>query len=105
LLPPESALKAIRTVEERRVIRVSGPRGFTVWLVRGERKDYLVFGDFYCSCADFYMEAMLRRGRPFCYHIVAKEIAEEDGKYVSTEVDSGALIRLLSRLSEFHADP
>jgi len=73
--------------------------------VRGERKDYIIFGDFYCSCADFYMEAMLRRGRPFCYHIVAREIAEEDGKYVSLEVGRGALIRLLSTSSEFHSDP
>lgn len=105
LLPPESAVKAIRAAEEGRVIRISSTEGFGAWVVEGERGAYLVLGDYFCTCTDFYIEALLRRGRPYCYHLIAKEIAEAEGKVRERVVGRGELTRLLMELTDFRDDP
>jgi len=87
------------------VIRVTSPDGFEAWLVEGERGAYLVLGDYYCTCTDFYVEALLRRGRPYCYHLIAKEIAESEGRVRERRLTRGEMISLLTRLTDFRGDP
>mgnify|MGYP005831076091 CR=1 FL=1 len=46
------------------------------WIMVGKKRDYLIISEFYCSCEDFYINVVLRRSVKYCYHILAKKLAE-----------------------------
>jgi predicted nucleic acid-binding Zn finger protein len=72
--------QALKVVAERRVKRYTfEPSKRSIWVVVGREKDYLIFSDFYCSCRDFYLNAVVRRRIRYCYHLLAKVIAKSLG--------------------------
>ncbi len=99
LLPPESAIKAIRAVEDGRVIsiRVDG-EDTGVRLVRGEEGTYLVLSGSFCSCPDFYVRVLSRSERPLCYHLAAVRVAESEGSLRRIDLSRGRLMELICRL-------
>jgi len=99
-LPRDSAIKAIRAVEEGRVIKyVVEGGGPSFWVVRGEERDYLIFGDFFCTCTDFYISSLTSGARKMCYHLAAKKIAEAEGRFREEVVSIGEALSILEELS------
>jgi len=86
LLSPGSKEKVFWVLENERVVKyVFKPSGRELWVVSGEGGDYLVLGDYYCACLDFYLESLVKIKKAYCYHIVAKKIAEMTGSYRTFE--------------------
>lgn len=82
LLSLKSREKVYWVLNNKRVIKyVFKPSGREIWVVGGEGGDYLILGDYYCSCFDFYLESLVRVKRAYCYHLIAKKIAELKGNY------------------------
>lgn len=60
-----------------------------VWIVVGRTRDYQVFPCLYCMCDDFYLNAVIRRSDPACYHILAQMLAEATRKFDKIEEPDG----------------
>ncbi len=43
-------------------------QGYDIYIVKGDKKNYLLFGLSYCSCEDFYLNNVLRKISKPCYH-------------------------------------
>jgi len=43
-------------------------QGYDIYIVKGDKKKYLLFGLSYCSCEDFYLNNVLRKISKPCYH-------------------------------------
>ena len=52
------------------------PSNNVLWLVVGRESEYFIIDNIYCSCYDFYLNTVIRKETPFCYHIIARIIAE-----------------------------
>ncbi len=91
--------EALKAVVEGRVIKVVfEPSGEVLWLVYGRKFKnlYIVIPGLYCSCKGFTMNVILRRISKYCYHIRARDIAEEKGVYVERRLkdrDKPAFLR------------
>ena len=80
--------KALELIGESRVKKyIFTPSGIVRWVVSGQEKDYLVIERTFCSCRDFLFTALLRREVPSCYHLLAREIAEQTEKYEEIILD------------------
>jgi len=101
-LPRDSAVKAIKAVEEGRVIKyVVEGGGPSFWVVRGEERDYLILGDFFCTCMDFYISSLTSGVRRMCYHLAARKIAEAEGKFRERVISASKALSILEELSSF----
>ncbi len=99
LLSIRSREKVIWVLENERVTKyVFIPSRREIWVVSGEGGDYLVLGDYYCACLDFYLESLVKIKRAYCYHIIAKKIAELTGKYHTYEVPDSEFENLVNDL-------
>ncbi|MHA1348701.1 MAG: hypothetical protein ACTSQM_02950 [Candidatus Odinarchaeia archaeon] len=80
--------KALKAVVEGCVKKyVFKPSGRVEWIVVGVNRDYLIIPDFYCSCRDFYVNVVTRKKAKFCYHILAKFLAESLNLYHTYHVE------------------
>ena len=99
LLSERSREKVFWVLNNRRVTKyVFKPSGRELWVVSGEGGDYLVLVDYYCACLDFYLESLVRIRRAYCYHIIAKKIAELTGSYRTYEVPDSEFENLVNDL-------
>ena len=75
--------EARRAVDAGRVFLVEffGRSRFFLVEGRDRRRAYVVIPGMYCSCPDYLFSVFLRRERRACYHMVAAEIAEREGKF------------------------
>jgi predicted nucleic acid-binding Zn finger protein len=79
-------IRALRAVEEGRAIKYSfQPSGTTKWVVRGQRREYLVIPQVFCTCRSFYHSVVIDREISMCYHLLAQRIAEIRNHYQSIE--------------------
>ncbi|MHA2004674.1 MAG: hypothetical protein ACW975_10040 [Candidatus Thorarchaeota archaeon] len=79
-------IRALRAVEEGRAIKYSfQPSGATKWVVRGQRRKYLVVPKVFCTCRSFYHSVVIDREISMCYHLLAQQIAEIRNQYQSIE--------------------
>jgi predicted nucleic acid-binding Zn finger protein len=69
-------IKAFEALKENRVKKyVFEPSGRVVWIVVGNKRDYLLMPEAeFCSCNDFYFR-VLDREVHLCYHLIAQKIA------------------------------
>ncbi len=105
LLSERSREKVFWVLNNRRVTKyVFKPSGRELWVVSGEGGDYLVLGDYYCACLDFYLESLVRIRRTYCYHIIAKKIAELIGSYRTYEVPDSEFENLVNDLMRHALD-
>ncbi|MFW9973761.1 MAG: hypothetical protein ACFFDQ_00650 [Candidatus Thorarchaeota archaeon] len=75
-------VKALRTVEERKIVRYKfSPSESVTWIVKGRGRQYLVIPELYCTCRSFYQEAVISRETNMCYHLLAQRIAEIREEY------------------------
>ena len=75
-------INAFNAVKENAVKKYTFlPSGIEVWIVVGKKKDYLILGDYYCSCVDFLMNVVLKKKKSMCYHLLAKLLAENLNRY------------------------
>ena len=79
-------IRALRAVEEGRVIKYNfEPSGTTKWIVRGQRREYLVIPQVFCTCRSFYHSVVIDREISMCYHLLAQQIAEIREQFKSIE--------------------
>ena len=79
-------IRALRAVEEDRAIKYSfQPSGTTKWVVRGQRREYLIVPQVFCTCRSFYHSVVIDREISMCYHLLAQQIAEIRDHYQSIE--------------------
>ena len=79
-------IRALRAVEEGRAIKYSfQPSGSTKWVVRGQRRKYLVVPKVFCTCRSFYHSVVIDREISMCYHLLAQQISEIRNQYQSIE--------------------
>ncbi|MHA2310926.1 MAG: hypothetical protein ACXADF_05475 [Candidatus Thorarchaeota archaeon] len=77
-------IRALRAVEEGRTIKYTfQPSGSTKWVVRGQRREYLVVPQVFCTCRSFYHSVVIDREISMCYHLLAQRIAEIRKQYKS----------------------
>lgn len=75
-LPPTSVERARQVSEVRgRFVRLSSLVFFL-----GEKEDHIMIPPAYCSCTDFKINSIMRRRRPYCYHLLAYCLNERSGK-------------------------
>ena len=75
-------IRALRAVEEGRTIKYSfEPSRTTKWVVRGQRREYLVIPQVFCTCRSFYHSVVIEREITMCYHLLAQRIAEIRDQY------------------------
>jgi predicted nucleic acid-binding Zn finger protein len=80
-------VRALKVVEKKRVFKYHFlPSETTTWIVRGQRREYLVVPETYCTCRSFYQDVVISRESTMCYHLLAQKIAETRGHY--QDVDS-----------------
>lgn len=105
LLSSRSREKVLWVLRNKRVSKyVFKPSGRELWVVSGEGSDYLILGDYYCTCLDFYLESLVRIKRAYCYHIIAKKIAEITGNYRVYEIPDTEFENLISDLVRYAID-
>jgi len=98
----ERLSKALKAVEEKRVKKyVVIPGVIEEWIVVGKTRDYLVIGDFYCSCNDFYVDVAVRGLVDACYHLLAKEIARVLKRYEVIKVEENEYENLIREWASF----
>ncbi|MFW9967016.1 MAG: hypothetical protein ACFFEA_07670 [Candidatus Thorarchaeota archaeon] len=79
-------VRALRAVEEGRAIKYNfQPSGTSKWIVRGQRREYLVVPQVFCTCRSFYHSVVIDREISMCYHLLAQQIAEIRDQYKSIE--------------------
>ncbi|MHA2423217.1 MAG: hypothetical protein ACXAEF_00380 [Candidatus Thorarchaeota archaeon] len=70
-------VRALKAVEKKRVFKyIFRPSETTTWIVRGQRREYLVIPEIYCTCRSFYQDVVISRESKMCYHLLAQRIAE-----------------------------
>jgi len=91
--------KGIRAAIEGCVKKYAfSPSGREVWTVHGKKMDYLVIDDLYCGCDDFYLNVVIRRKFPCCYHLLAKVMAEALELYESIASNDSTYLTLMRGL-------
>lgn len=80
--------RALQAVSDNLVKRyLFEPSGREAWIVVGKNRDYRVLSEIYCDCEDFYVNVIVKRRAEFCYHILAKILAEALGVFADINVD------------------
>ena len=80
--------KALKAAVNGQVKRyVFQPSGRVEWVIVGKKRDYRLISDFYCGCDDFYLNVVVRKKNKYCYHIIAKVIAESIGTFETVTVE------------------
>ncbi len=74
--------RAIKLLEDGHVKKYTfRPSKREVWIVVGRTRDYQVVPRLYCMCDDFYLNVVIRRSDPLCYHMLAQMLAEATHKF------------------------
>jgi len=80
--------KALQKVMEQGVKKYNFiPSNRIVWIVIGNKRDYLIISDLYCSCDDFYLNVVVRKTAKMCYHLLSKVLATAFGFYEEITVE------------------
>ena len=88
--------KAIHTIAEKRVKKyIFQPSNRIRWIVVGRERDYLILSDHYCSCQDFYIKVVIQQEIKFCYHLLAKILAESLDVYTEIRVEDNRFFDLM----------
>ncbi len=78
--------RALKLVEDGHIKRYAfEPSKREVWIVVGRTRDYQVLPRLYCMCDDFYLNVVIRRSDPACYHILAQMLGEATHKFDKIE--------------------
>lgn len=78
--------RAIKVLEDNHVKKyIFKPSKREIWIVVGRIRDYQVIPRLYCMCDDFYLNVVIRRTDPLCYHILAQMLADATRKFDEVE--------------------
>ena len=58
------------------------PSDLTLWIIQGEKQEYIIYPDLFCDCKSFLMNVIYRKKTYFpCKHLLAQKIAESLNKF------------------------
>lgn len=70
-------LRGLKSAMEGRVKKyIFVPSGIIRWVVTGEKSDYLTIENRFCLCEDFFLNGVIKRKIPACYHLFAIQLAK-----------------------------
>lgn len=82
LFSKERYLRAFEKIELKTIkCYVFQPSNRKIWVVKGEKFNYLIYPMRFCSCVDFYLNWILKKKTFFCKHLLAQAIIENLGSY------------------------
>ncbi len=90
--------RALKAIAEGRILKiVFEPSGEILWVVYGRKfkNMYLVIPGIFCTCKGFTMNVLLRKTSKFCYHLRARDLAEERKAYVVKKMKDSEKIGFL----------
>jgi predicted nucleic acid-binding Zn finger protein len=61
---------------------VFNPSGISFWVVIGRTNEYLVIPPYYCTCGDFYFNALIKKKQICCYHVIVQLICQQNNQFV-----------------------
>ena len=80
--------RALREVVTKGVKKyIFNPSNRIVWIVLGNKRDYLILSDLYCNCEDFYVKIVVQKTAKMCYHLLSKILAEYLDYYETFNVE------------------
>jgi len=95
-------LQALKIITEDKVKKyIFVPSGLEIWIVVGKTRDYLILDNYYCSCVDYMMNVALRKNRSFCYHLLAKMLAESLNQYELFKLPDSYYKKFISEWRKF----
>ncbi len=74
------------------------PSGMYFWLIIGKTDEYLLLPPFFCSCQDFYFNAISKKREICCYHIITQIICQESNRFITIYKDDGMYLDYLEDL-------
>lgn len=80
--------RAFALLQDRRIKKYTFmPSRREVWIVVGRARDYQILPRLFCMCDDFYLNVIIRRTVPACYHLLAQLLAETTNQYDDIKED------------------
>ena len=76
------------------------PSGLPLWLILGRTDEYLLLPPFYCSCHDFYFNAVSKKKEICCYHIITQIICQRSDRFTTIYKDDSLYREYLDDLLE-----
>ncbi len=76
------------------------PSGLLFWLILGKTNEYLLLPPYYCSCHDFYFNAVSKKREICCYHIITQIICQGSSRFITIYKDDGMYLEYLEDLLE-----
>lgn len=80
--------KAIEVIKKDGVKKLLISKNQHIWEVKGSKKPYLIIASNFCECYDFQIRVINRKEHKYCYHLIAKILAEELGTFKTREINS-----------------
>jgi predicted nucleic acid-binding Zn finger protein len=76
------------------------PSGMQFWLILGKTDEYLLLPPYFCSCHDFYFNAVSKKREICCYHIITQIICQGSSRFITIYKDDGMYLDYLEDLLE-----
>ncbi len=76
------------------------PSGLQFWLIVGRTDEHLLHPPHYCSCHDFYFNAVSKKVEICCYHIIVQIICQRSNRFVTIYKDDSVYLDYLEDLLE-----
>ncbi len=80
--------KAIEVIKKNGVKKLIISKNQHIWEVKGSKKPYLIIDSNFCECYDFQIRVINRKELKYCYHLIAKILAEELNIFRTIEISS-----------------
>ena len=94
----DRAEKAVKLVKEKGIMKYQFiPSRITRWVVSGQGKEYLVIERNFCSCRDFLFNVLYRREISTCYHLLARELAEQVNEFEEIEISDELYLEYMNK--------
>jgi len=94
--------RALRKILEKGVKKyIFKPSNRIVWIVLGNRRDYLIISDLYCTCDDFYMKVVIKKTAKMCYHLLSKILADYLDYYEEINVEDERFNELMKDWKQY----
>nr|MDO8118470.1 hypothetical protein [Candidatus Sigynarchaeota archaeon] len=76
------------------------PSGLQFWLIIGRTDEYLLLPPHYCSCYDFYFNAVSKKKEICCYHVITQIICQRSNRFLTIYKEDGMYLEYLQDLLE-----
>ncbi|MEX2684349.1 MAG: hypothetical protein Q6373_022450 [Candidatus Sigynarchaeota archaeon] len=91
-------LESIRGINTYKYVFL--PSGSQFWLIVGKMDEYLLLPPHFCSCHDFYFNAVSKKNEICCYHVITQIICQRSNRFLTIYKEDGVYLDYLKDLLE-----